>query len=178
MISIVNAKRKCRDDISKIENYDKALADTSQTWVCHHRLELTLDGEFAHTHKELIRLGMYYKRPYFELIFLTPSEHEALHCNTEEFKQKMSESHKGIKPTKETKRKISESLKEHPVSEETKQKMSESLKGKSPVNKGIPITEFGKKYYEHYGYCKFENKKQYEKERSWYRRHEKCRWEK
>lgn len=29
----------CRDDLSKIENYDKAMADSAQTWDCHHRLE-------------------------------------------------------------------------------------------------------------------------------------------
>lgn len=173
-----NAKQYCKDDISKIENYDKAIADKTKTWVCHHRLELTLDGEFAHTPKELIRMNMYYKRPYFELIFLTRTEHEALHKGTEEFKQKNSKSHKGIKPTKETKRKISESLKEHPVSEETKQKMSESLKGKSPGNKGIPITDFGKKFKEHFGISCYQNKKLYKKENYWYKKYGKCRWEK
>ena len=95
MISTQNAKRKCKDDISKIENYDKAIADNSQTWICHHRLELTLDGEFAHSKKELIRMNMYYNRPYFELIFLTPSDHKALHNGTEEYKQKMREVKKG-----------------------------------------------------------------------------------
>ena len=29
----------CRGDISKIENYDKAIADTKTVWHCHHRLE-------------------------------------------------------------------------------------------------------------------------------------------
>lgn len=29
-----------------IENYDKAIADKTQTWICHHRLETyTSDGE-------------------------------------------------------------------------------------------------------------------------------------
>lgn len=91
MISVQGAKSKCKDDISKIENYDKAVADKEHLWVCHHRLEFTLEGEFAHTSKELERLGMYYKRPYFELIFLNPSEHRELHSNTKEHKQKMSE---------------------------------------------------------------------------------------
>ena len=47
MICIKTAKKFCKDDISKIENYDKAIADTTQTYECHHRLELTLDGEQA-----------------------------------------------------------------------------------------------------------------------------------
>ena len=37
----------CKVDISKIENYDKAMSDTEQVWDCHHRLEFTLDGEPA-----------------------------------------------------------------------------------------------------------------------------------
>ena len=79
MINEKKAHRFCKDDISKIENYDKAIADATQTWHCHHRLELTLDREFAHTAEDLIRMDMYYRRPYFELIFLTKSEHHSLH---------------------------------------------------------------------------------------------------
>ena len=62
MINIEKAKRYCKDDIRKIENYDLAITDITQTWICHHRLELTLDGELAHTPKELMRLEMYYKK--------------------------------------------------------------------------------------------------------------------
>lgn len=32
-----HAKLWCCEDISKIENYDKAIADKTQTWVCHHK---------------------------------------------------------------------------------------------------------------------------------------------
>lgn len=81
------ANKFCKDDISKIENYDKAISDTTQTWECHHKLELTLNGEFAHTKKELIRLEIYYDRPYFELIFLTKSEHSSLHANNRQSKK-------------------------------------------------------------------------------------------
>lgn len=63
----------------KIENYEKAKKDNFVGWVIHHRLELTLNGEFAHTAAELIRMGMYYERPYFELIYLTKSEHVRIH---------------------------------------------------------------------------------------------------
>lgn len=39
-------------------------------------------------------------------------------------------------------------------------------------------SEFGKKYFEHFGYSKTENKKQYWYEQTWYRRHNnKCSWE-
>lgn len=62
-----------------IENYDKALADEFKGWMLHHRLECTIDGEFAHSAEELKRLGMYYNRPYYELIYLTHSEHSKLH---------------------------------------------------------------------------------------------------
>lgn len=156
MINIKATKEKCKDDISKIENYEEAINDKVNMWECHHRLELTLDGEFAHTHKELKRLGMYWHRPYFELIFLTRSEHASVHRGTEEYKRKMSESMKGKNRT---------------FTEEHKKNIS---KGK----KGITHSEFGKKYFEHYGYSKSENTNQYDKERTWYRRHNKtCSWE-
>jgi len=70
----------CKDDPSLIENYDKAIAD-KEKWICHHRLELTLDGDFALSKEELIRFGMYYHRPYFELIFLPWNEHTKIHMN-------------------------------------------------------------------------------------------------
>ena len=119
MINDSYAHKYCRDDISNIENYDKAIADTTQTWICHHRLELTLDGEYAHTHEELKRLNMYYNRPYFELIFLTKSEHQRIHAQnrSDETLRKMSESHK--------------CKKRKPFSEEHRRKMSESHKGKN-----------------------------------------------
>ena len=79
MINERYAKKYCRDDLSKIENYEKAIADTTQTWHLHHRLELTLDGEPALTHKQLKMHDMYYNRPYYELIFLTKAEHNRLH---------------------------------------------------------------------------------------------------
>lgn len=74
--SVLN--KYCKD-YTKIENYDKALADNFKGWVCHHRLETTLDGKEAHTPESLQRLNMYYNRPHFELIFMRRSEHIALH---------------------------------------------------------------------------------------------------
>lgn len=153
MIDESSAKKFCRDDISKIENYDKAINDQTQTWVCHHRLGLTLDGEFAHSKDELKRLGMYLDRPYFELQFLPPSEHRRLHGTnrSDETKRKLSEAQKGrTSPmygkthSDETRRKISEAMKGEknpmygkpspmkgkPHSDETRRKISESHKGK------------------------------------------------
>ena len=133
MINEKQAHKYCRDDLYKIENYDKAIADTTQTWHLHHRLELTLDGEFALTHKQLKMHDMYYNRPYYELIFLTRSEHTRLH------NMHMSE---------DRRRKISESIKseKHPmygkhISEEHRRKISESLKGKSTWNKGKHLSD-------------------------------------
>lgn len=74
-----NLKRYCSDDISLVENYSEALADNFKGWCIHHRLEFTLDGELALTSKELKRLGMYYNRPHFELIFMTTLDHRHLH---------------------------------------------------------------------------------------------------
>ena len=73
MISVKNVKSFCKDDISLIENYDKAIADQTQTWICHHRRET------IYTSDELIEIGEYYHRPVSELIMLTRSEHAAIH---------------------------------------------------------------------------------------------------
>lgn len=82
MISLAKCKYRkfCRDDISKIENYHDAI-NSSEQYVLHHRLELTLDGEFAHTAEDLQRLDMYYNRPYFELIFLPCTVHSKMHAD-------------------------------------------------------------------------------------------------
>ena len=116
MINEHYAKKFCKDDISKIENYEKAIADTTQTWHLHHRLELTLDGEFAMSRDQLRMHDMYYNRPYYELIFLTPAEHTRLH---------------GMNMSDETRRKISEAKKGKTHSEETRRKISEAKKGKT-----------------------------------------------
>ena len=86
-----------------IENYDKAIADKTQVWTCHHRLEThNSDGErrlVDLTIEELIALGMYYDRPAEELIFMTTIEHAVLHNKGERNPMygkhwKLSEEHK------------------------------------------------------------------------------------
>lgn len=135
MINEKQAHKFCRDDLSKIENYEKAIADTTQTWDLHHKLELTLDGEFALTRAQLKLHEMYYNRPYYELIFLTPAEHRRLHRkgkhHSDETRRKISEAKKGHTVTEETRRKMSEAQKGRTFTEETRRKMSEAQKGEN-----------------------------------------------
>lgn len=141
------SKCYCRNP-ELIENYDKAVADTTQMWECHHRLETyTSDGErrlVDITMEELITLDMYYHRPAEELIFLTAEEHTSLHKkgkhHSEEALKKMSDTRKGERNpmygkhhSEEAKRKNAEAHKGEKSSwygkhhsDETKIKMSES----------------------------------------------------
>lgn len=141
MINPKFAKKYCKDDISKIENYDLAVSDSAK-WVCHHRLEITIDSEFAHTKLEMIRLNMYYQRPYFELIFLKESEHKKLHnqSRSAEHIQKIIESNKHRIVSEETKQKIAASRTGKKLSEEQRLKISERQKGKQK-KRGYKLSE-------------------------------------
>lgn len=82
MINEKNAKRFCNEDISLIENYDKATVDNTQTWHCHHRDEIKVlpsGMTVLRSRQELKENGRYYNCPANELIFLTQSEHRRLH---------------------------------------------------------------------------------------------------
>lgn len=104
----------------------------------------------------------------------------------------------GMKHTDETRELIKAKRALQVITEEHKKHISESLKGKSKPprtkehiehikqakarnNKPIvrnPISEFGKKYMEHFGYSSSHNRRQYLTEHNWYRKHNKqCRWE-
>ena len=142
MISKRSAKAYCRDDISLIENYDKAIADKTRVWDCHHRRET------IYSVKELIEIGEYYNRPACELIFLTQTDHRRLHHLgkhlSEETRKKMSEALKGEKCyifgkrlSEETRKKMSESKKGKHLSEETRTKLSEAIKCKHWYNNGV-----------------------------------------
>lgn len=115
MINEKQARKYCRDDLSKIENYEKAIADTTQVWECHHMTETWWNC----SKKDLIENECYYNRKACELIFLTRAEHIRLHKAgqhlSEEHCRKLSASHKGKKRA--------------PFSEETRIKMSEAKKG-------------------------------------------------
>ena len=158
-------KNFCNEDLSLIENYEKAIEDKEQTWDCHHRKGTIVSK------KELIEKNEYYNRPASELIFLPKKEHISLHkkgkqCSdetkrkisaakqgkpswnkgkplSEEAKRKMSIAHKGKTSflgkhhTEEAKRKMSESLRGKHLSEEHKRKVAESRKFGRWFNNGI-----------------------------------------
>ena len=120
MIKIENVKTYCCEDPSLIENYDKAIADTTQTWDCHHREEVLPCGRFSRD--DLKKFGLYYNRPATELIFLTPTAHQQLH-------------NKGVPLSDATKKAISDAmigipkpyLKGVPLSEEHRAKLSKKI---------------------------------------------------
>ena len=137
MINESRVKKYCKEELSKIENYDKAVADTTQTWDLHHRTEIWWNC----TAQDLIDNECYYNRKACELIFLTHAEHTKLHNihMSEDRRKKMSDSMKGKNkgkfPSEETRKKLSEARKGktpnkgHHHSEETKKKLSEARKG-------------------------------------------------
>lgn len=153
MINKKRVRSYCSEDISLIENYDKAIADTTQIWHCHHRREI---DENKST-KELVDEGLYYKRPAYELIFLTPSEHRSLHMKGEknpffkkqhsiETREKLSVMRRGKKLSAETREKMSEAQKggknhffgkQH--SDETKDKIRNAIKGCHFWNNGVEM---------------------------------------
>ena len=144
MINEYYAKKFCKEDISKIENYDKAIADTTQVWHCHHRTEIW----WHCSKKDLIDNECYYNRKACELIFLTKSEHSRLHNKgrtfTEEHRKNLSESHKCKHLSEETRKKLSEANKGKStwnkgksMTEDTKQKLSEALTGHKSALKGM-----------------------------------------
>ena len=63
MICEQTVKKYCRD-FTKIENYDKAIADKTKTWICHHRKE-----EFF-SYKELKERNEYFDVPPEDLILV------------------------------------------------------------------------------------------------------------
>lgn len=104
MINVYYAYAYCCEDISLIQNYYEAINDDTQTWVCHHRLEVELNK----SKPELIEEGLYFHRPASELIFVTKADHIRIHFTgnipwnkgktgvySKETIMKMSESSKG-----------------------------------------------------------------------------------
>lgn len=126
-------------NIEKIENYNLAKADNFKDWVIHHKLE-TQDSngnlrKVELTSNELIALDMYFYRPENELIFLTRSEHRALH-NSVEKKGKPSQN-KGKKMSLEQKCKIGNANRDRTLSEESRKHISEGMKGFHWYTNGI-----------------------------------------
>ena len=141
MINESRVKKYCKEELSKIENYDKAVADTSRVWDWHHMTETWWNC----SRKELIENECYYNRKACELIFLTPAEHISLHHKgkslTDEHKRRLSASMKGknkgrTSPFKGKSRsdkirlKISESMKGKEFTAEHKRRLSEAAKAR------------------------------------------------
>ena len=143
MINERRARKFCKEDISKIKNYDKAIADTTQTWDCHHMTETW----WGCSKKDLIENECYYNRKACELIFLTRAEHTRLHGKgrtfSDETRKKISESKKcennpfyGKTHSEETRRKLSEAHKGRTLSDETRKKMRDAAKRRWAKKRG------------------------------------------
>ena len=134
MINYEFAYAVCRDDISTIENYELAIADQTQTWICHHKKGVDI------TREELVRLGLYYHQPSYDLIFVTKKEHNQIH-KKRLFGDKKSKSERSKEMWKKRKEEG------WTFSEESKEKMSKAHKELEPWNKGMPGHTKGKKRY-------------------------------
>lgn len=146
MINEYQAKRFCSEPIENIENYENAIADTTQTWHLHHRKEIDL----GYSKQELQDMNMYFSVPASDLIFLTPFEHRSIHSSNlrEETREKKRVSMQGKnkffgrKRSNESKNKQATTMKklwEDPTfrekhhrkqSEEERRRRSEIMKGK------------------------------------------------
>lgn len=102
-----------------IENYDLAIADETQTWEVHHRLECCF------TQKFLKEMNLYYDVEPEALIFLTKDEHNKIDSK----RKRLSEYKKGKKGKKH--------------SEETKRKISEAQKNRKDQSKKVLCVETG-----------------------------------
>ena len=125
-------KNFCKDPLNQIENWDKAITDDTQTWDCHHRLEI----ELGMTRQQLIDAGLYFDRPASELIMLTHTEHAALHSLYDGKALKMNEAWRGHHHTDVARRKIAEAHRGRKMSEEAKRKVSEAQRGSHWWNDG------------------------------------------
>jgi len=132
MICYENVKKFCKD-FENIENYNEAVADTTKTWHCHHRLEISPTGKIFSVIR-LTELGLYYNRPSNELVFLTPTEHKKLHM--QKYRKVMRNSMEGKHQSEYQKQRTSEVHKGKINSTETRAKISKSRKGKNLNNNG------------------------------------------
>ena len=105
MISENQVKKYCREDISLIENYDKAIYDKTQTWDCHHRKESQYSAD------ELVDIGEYYDVLASDLIFITHSDHSKLHNKLQDYHNGNSNPMFGKHHSEETRKKLREARK-------------------------------------------------------------------
>ena len=123
-------KDYCCEDASLIENYQKAIEDDTQTWHCHHRLEICDENgkerSLQKSRDELIAENLYYNRPASELIFLTKSEHRSLHMK-----------HMSIYGYNHKRITGQGTMKGKHLSENQKEKISKSKTGRHYWNNGV-----------------------------------------
>lgn len=151
MIKEKSIKCYCCEDISLIENYQEALISPKKYQV-HHRLELHPDGSVRFSSKSLKTIGLYYKRPACELIFIERSAHRKLHTQG----------------------------KAHPLyKKKGKSNPKFGVKHKNTQNQKKPHSIFGIKYYNHFNMVRSDNLHQYSVEYGWWHDHgkNKCSWE-
>lgn len=145
MIDERRVSEYCYEDPSLIENYEKAMNDKTQTWVCHHRVETIMNC----SRKELIAQGCYKNRPAHDLIFLTRSEHNILHKtgkhHSEDSRAKMRIAQIGRKHSAETRSKMSKAHAGKKHSEETRAKISAAV---SAAVSGVNHPMFGRHHSE------------------------------
>ncbi len=141
MISISQAQAYCRDDITLIKNYAKAVADTTQTWICHHIHGEPVTGLCK---ADLKKMNMYYQRPASELMFVTRKMHEDIHGSCKKAgkrdKSGSKNSFYGKHHSEESKARMSESHKN--MSDTTRAKLSAAKKGKKLI-----LCADGKRHY-------------------------------
>lgn len=131
MINEAQVKKYCSEDISKIENYEQAVNDKTQTRHCHHRREIDENKSRV----DLIAEKLYWNQPANELILLTIGEHRRLHGSGEKNNWfGKFPWNKGKHLPDETRKKLSMSRsgEKHPMfgkhhSAETKKKMSDKI---------------------------------------------------
>lgn len=142
-----------------IEGFEEAIL-SEEEYVPHHILECRF------TEDELRALNRYENVRPEELIWMPKSIHDSnlnLHKGCRLRHQKAI----GSKRSEETKHRMSIAQTGKKHKEETKHKlMILNIK-----------TEFGRKYYEHYGYSASENQIQYRKERYFWKMNGYCSWE-
>ena len=100
MICESQTRKYCCEDISKIENYDKAIADSTQMWECHHKAEILPCGKYSI--EDLEKFDLYWKQPADRLIFLDGTCHRQMHAigrkHSKETCEKISKAHQGYTP--------------------------------------------------------------------------------
>lgn len=158
-------KRYCYEP-ELVENYDKAMADTEQMWVCHHRVETIM----CCGREELISKGAYYDRPAHDIILLTRAEHRHVHNEgrnnpmlgrylSEETRKRLSNQRKGVKKSDEHRHKISVATFKRWENKEARRVQSEKLKSTFTQHRRDVIrnSKLGKHFYTNGKVCVLRN---------------------